>query len=176
MGIPTRWVGSARNVRHPSGFLFAGFRIRSAAMTLSPQTEYGASFSFPDFPWLQSLAPQTPQGVSARCSPASQLLWPNLTSLGFSSLVSNLSIFRCGPARQRGGLETSQLDFVQKTLAFRSKRFRLWRFTPKLAQWAKCSLRSPQRLVVALGRTTTLPKFCHMNQWAEAGRSVYLLQ
>ena len=69
----------------------------------------------------------------------------------------------------------SELDFVQKTFAFRSKKFRLWRFTPMLAQWAKCSLRSSQHLVIALGRTTTLSEFCHMNQWAKAGRSVYLL-
>ena len=53
----------------------------------------------------------------------------------------------------------SKLDFVQKALAFRSKKFRLWRFTPKLAQWAKCSLLSPQHLVIALGRTTTFSYF-----------------
>ena len=44
---------------------------------------------------------------------------------------------------------------VQKTLTFRSKKFRLRRFTPKLAQWAKCSLRSPQHLIIALGRAIT---------------------
>ena len=53
--------------------------------------------------------PLAPQSVAAPCSPASQLLWPSLTSLGFSSLVSELSFFRCGLARQRGGLETSQV-------------------------------------------------------------------
>ena len=45
LGIPTRWASGAQSVRHSSGILFAAFSIRSAAMTLSPQTEYGASFS-----------------------------------------------------------------------------------------------------------------------------------
>ena len=45
LGVPTRWASGAQSVRHPSGILFAAFSIRSAAMTLSPQTEYGASFS-----------------------------------------------------------------------------------------------------------------------------------
>ena len=49
--------------RTPFRFLFAAFRIRSAAMTLSPQTEYCASFSLPDSPLLRPFAPLTPQGV-----------------------------------------------------------------------------------------------------------------
>ena len=32
-------------------------------MTLSPQTEYGASFSLPNSPLLRPFAPLTPQGV-----------------------------------------------------------------------------------------------------------------
>ena len=57
------------------------------------------------------------------------------------------------------GGTASQLDFVQKTLVFRSKKFRLWRFTPKPAQWAKGSLRSSQHLAIALGRMTILSYF-----------------
>ena len=38
-------------------------QCRSASMTLSPQTEYGASFSLPDSPLLRPFAPLTPQGV-----------------------------------------------------------------------------------------------------------------
>ena len=97
LGIPTRWAGSTRNVRHPSGFLFAAFRILSASMTLSPSTVYGASFGLPHSPWLRPLAPSAPQGVAARCSQVSQLLWPHLTSSDRTSQYLDFSFYVAAP-------------------------------------------------------------------------------
>ena len=59
LGIPTRRVSDTRNVKHPSGFLFAASRIRSSALTLSPSTEYGASLSLPNSPWPHPWAAPT---------------------------------------------------------------------------------------------------------------------
>ena len=65
---------------HPSGFLFAAFVSSQPHVARFPASECGTCFGLPDSPRLWPLAPSAPQGVTARCSQVSQLLWPHLTS------------------------------------------------------------------------------------------------
>ena len=83
---------------HPSGFLFAAFVSSQPHVTRFPASECGTCFGLPDSPRLWPLAPSAPQGVTACCSQVSQLLWPHLTSLNFTSLASS---FLCFPSRPR---------------------------------------------------------------------------
>ena len=83
---------------HPSGFLFAAFVSSQPHVTRFPASECGTCFGHSDSPRLWPLAPSAPQGVTARCSQVSQLLWPHLTSLNFTSLASS---FLCFPLRPR---------------------------------------------------------------------------
>ena len=83
---------------HPSGFLFAVFVSSQPHVARFPASECGACFGLPDSPRLWPLAPSAPQGVTACCSQVSQLLWPHLTSLNFTSLASN---YLCFPLRPR---------------------------------------------------------------------------
>ena len=83
---------------HPSGFLFAAFVSSQPHVTRFPASECGTCFGLPDSPRLWPLAPSAPQGVTACCSQVSQLLWPHLTSLNFTSLASS---FLCFPLRPR---------------------------------------------------------------------------
>ena len=83
---------------HPSGFLFAAFVSSQPHVARFPASECGTCFGLPDSPRLWPLAPSAPQGVTACCSQVSQLLWPHLTSLNFTSLASS---FLCFPLRPR---------------------------------------------------------------------------
>ena len=83
---------------HPSGFLFAAFVSSQPHVARFPAAECGACFGLPDSPRLWPLAPSAPQGVTACCSQVSQLLWPHLTSLNFTSLASS---YLCFPLRPR---------------------------------------------------------------------------
>ena len=83
---------------HPSGFLFAAFVSSQPHVARFPASECGTCFGLPDSPRLWPLAPSAPQGVTACCSQVSQLLWPHLTSLNFTSLASS---YLCFPLRPR---------------------------------------------------------------------------
>ena len=92
------WVSGTPILGHPSGFLFAAFVSSQPHVTRFPASECGTCFGLPDSPRLWPLAPSAPQGVTACCSQVSQLLWPHLTSLNFTSLASS---FLCFPLRPR---------------------------------------------------------------------------
>ena len=94
----SRWASGTRCKAHPSGFLFAAFVSSQPHVTRFPASECGTCFGLPDSPRLWPLAPSAPQGVTACCSQVSQLLWPHLTSLNFTSLASS---FLCFPLRPR---------------------------------------------------------------------------
>ena len=83
---------------HPSGFLFAAFVSSQPHVARFPASECGTCFGLSDSPRLWPLAPSAPQGVTACCSQVSQLLWPHLTSLNFTSLASS---YLCFPLRPR---------------------------------------------------------------------------
>ena len=95
-GIPAG--STALDIRTPSGFLFAAFVSSQPHVARFPASECGTCFGLPDSPRLWPLAPSAPQGVTACCSQVSQLLWPHLTSLNFTSLASS---YLCFPLRPR---------------------------------------------------------------------------
>ena len=74
-------------------------------VTRLPAPERGTCYGFPNFSWFRPLAPRTPQDVAAPCSPASQLLWPNLTSSNRSPLALVLPSFPLRPHTTTGQFE-----------------------------------------------------------------------
>ena len=66
-------------------------------MTCLPASVRGTCYGCPNSSRLRPLAPRTPLDVAALCSPASQLLWPNLTSSNRSSLALVLPSFPLRP-------------------------------------------------------------------------------
>ena len=86
---------------HPSGFLFAAFVSSQPHVARFPASECGTCFGFSDSPRLWPLAPSAPQGVTARCSQVSQLLWPHLTSSDRTSQFIDFSFNVAAPLDSR---------------------------------------------------------------------------
>ena len=97
---------------HPSGFLFTAFVSSQPHVARFPASECGTCFGLPDSLRLWPLAPSAPQGVAACCSQISQLLWPHLTSLNFTSLASSYLCFPlrpCALGQHPGGSSVNRL-------------------------------------------------------------------